>query len=205
MSAVAGFALSDRAISNPLPSGRRTSSTMRSGRSAASRTASAAVSPFDYLVAALLEDAREHPAIRQRVVDDQDVDARAGQTWETSARPERPILVRRRVPGRVRLCSYRIGKHQREDRSPTELTLQRDVAAQQSRETPRQREPEPRAFHATLHRILDLRELLEHALEVLRRRSRFRCRRPRTRSCRLPLARRHAHLAALGELRARSR
>ncbi len=78
--------------------------------------------------------------------------------------------------------------------------LQRDAAAEQRGEPPHQRQAEPGAAHAALHRVLELAELLEDALLVLgrdadagvghRERDRVVAGRPRA----------HPDLAALGEL-----
>ena len=56
-----------------------------------------------------------------------------------------------------------------------------DAAAEQLGELAAERQAEAGALHAPLQRAVDLRELLEDALLILRRRCRCRCRRPRTR------------------------
>src|SRR5678816_2214302 len=153
-----------RAISNPLPSGKRTSSTMRSGRSAASRMASAAVSP---------SMTRYPPSSRTRVSTQRLASVSSTTSTLITGRSDtghldraRAISIIVRRGGRGVPFLVQDGQHQREHGAPSDLALDRDIAAQQPCEPARQREPEPGSLHAALHRAFDLRELLEDSLEM---------------------------------------
>src|SRR5690349_14207824 len=198
MSAVCASAFNPRAISKPLPSGRRTSSTMRSGRSAASRTASAAVSP---------SVTRYPPSSRTRVSTQRLASVSSTTRTLMTGRSDighldRPgaisIIVRPR--GRSAPLVVEDGQHQCEHGTPSDLTLHRDIAAEQPCEPAREGQPEPRSLHTPLHRALDLRELLEDSFEVDVGNPDPRIGYHEQDRVVIALPCRHAHLTALGEL-----